>query len=160
MLENAHFLLAIANETRTPSVIVAREAYEKEGGFHRKLIHCTDWDMWARVAAFGPVCYVPQPYSLYREHSASDTTKLAGSGQDITDALKALKIIASRFQDPRERKKVASLGHMWIGFDSLYQGLMLIRQRQITSALRHITLCFRLSPFILRNWRHLGGLLF
>ncbi len=160
LLENAQFLLSIANETRTPSVVVAREAYEKTGGFHKKLIHCTDWDMWAKVAAHGPVGYVSRPFTLYREHSTSDTAKLASSGLDITDALQALRIIVSRFQDPHKKKEVSSLGQMWIGFNSLYQGLMLVREGQVSSALRHIAFSLKLSPFILRNWRSFQKLLF
>jgi len=160
LLENAQFLLSIANETRTPSVVVAREAYEKVGGFHKNLIHCTDWDMWAKVAAYGPVCYVSRPFTLYREHSTSDTAKLASSGLDITDALQALRIIVSRFQDPHKKKEVNSLGNMWIGFNSLYQGLILIREGQVSSALRHIVFSLRLSPSFLMNWRRFQKLLF
>jgi len=160
VLENARFILAIANEIRTPSVIVAREAYEHIGGFHERLVHCTDWDMWTRVADFRPVCYVPRPFTLYREHSASDTSRLATSGLDTKDALQALKMIASRFRDPHERRRVNSLGHMWIGFDSLYKGLMLIVGGQVNAAMRHIAFGLRLAPYILRNPRQLVKLLF
>ncbi len=160
LLKNAQFTLSIGNEVRTPSVIVAREAYEKVGGYHEKLVHCADWDMWAKVAACGPVCYMPRPYTLYREHSASDTAKLAGSGLDITDALQALRIIASRFQDPHKQTQIQSLGRAWIGFNCLYQGLMLILDGRVKPAMRHIYHGLRLIPFGLKNWRHTKRLLF
>lgn len=160
LLDNAQFILSIGNDARTPSVVVARKAYEIVGGYHEKLIHCADWDMWAKVAAHGPVCYVPQPYTLYREHPASDTTKLAMSGLDITDTLQALRIIASRFQDPHKKREVQSLGRMWIGFNCLYQGLMLILDGQAKSALRHLAFGLKFSPLFFRNWRHFKKLLF
>ncbi len=159
LLENAQFILSIGNEVRTPSVIVARKAYEKVGGYNEKLIHCTDWDMWTKVAAYGSVCYVSQPYTLYREHSASDTTRLANSGLDIADELQAIKIIASRFQNAYERAKVHSLGHMWIGFNCLFQCLMLILDGRVRPAMRHMAYGLKLFPFLLKNWRHIKRLL-
>ena len=61
LLNNPHFALAKANEVRTPSVAVARTAYEHVGGYHEKLIHCADWEMWSRLAAYGPTGYIPPP---------------------------------------------------------------------------------------------------
>lgn len=155
LLENAQFILSIGNEIRTPSVVVLRDAYETVGGYHTALVHCSDWEMWTRVAAYGPVAYVPRPYTLYREHSGSDTSRLVHSGLDIKDAFEALKIIASRFPSPRERIEVQSLGRMWIGVDCLYKGLLLILNGQIRPAVKHLINALKVAPSILKNWRNL-----
>ena len=40
------------------SVLVRRNAYERVGGFDPTLVHAADWEMWTRLAAFGPVAIV------------------------------------------------------------------------------------------------------
>ncbi len=155
LLDKAHFALAKANEVRTPAVVVSRAAYEHVGGYLNNLIHCADWEMWSRLAAYDPVGYIPRPLTLYREHSASDTTRVALSGLDTKDAIQALEIIASRFQNSLEKEKIQSIGNMWIGVDCLYKTLHLVLKGNITPALKHLTHSLRFTPSIIKNWREL-----
>ena len=57
-------------------VVVRRDAYEAVGGFCTLFCHVADWNMWFRIAGFGPVAQVNRPYGLYRMHKSSDTSKL------------------------------------------------------------------------------------
>jgi hypothetical protein len=66
-------------------VVVRRDAYEAVGGFCTSFVHVGDWNMWFRVAGYGPVAQVGRPYSLYREHKSSDTSKLMISAINTTE---------------------------------------------------------------------------
>ena len=55
---------------------VRRDAYEAVGGFCTSFVHVGDWNMWFRVAGWGPVAQADRRYSLYRDHKSSDTSKL------------------------------------------------------------------------------------
>ncbi|MEY8120385.1 glycosyltransferase [Falsihalocynthiibacter sp. BN13B15] len=56
-----------------PAIIVRRSAYEKVGGFSPSFGFIFDLDMWARLAALGPVWYEPRPLAIYRGHDGSAT---------------------------------------------------------------------------------------
>jgi len=83
------------------SVVVARWAYERVGGFHTGLVHANDWHMWTRLALLGDVGYVTEPLARYRRHDASDTTRLRASSAHIHDALTTIDLIADQLDDER-----------------------------------------------------------
>lgn len=56
-----------------PSIIVRRTSYEKLGGFSPSFGFLFDTDMWARLAALGPVWNEPKPLACYRSHNGSAT---------------------------------------------------------------------------------------
>jgi GT2 family glycosyltransferase len=87
--------IGVSNRIMFPSMVVKRSAYEKLGGFHPQLIHTPDWDMWKRIAVHYPVWYEPQALALYREHFASDTSRLRRSGANVADSLKSIRIAES-----------------------------------------------------------------
>jgi hypothetical protein len=76
-VRDAAITIATTNPLRCVSVVVARRAYERVGGFHPDLFHANDWEMWARVANAGPVAWVDEPKGLYRSHPGSDTSRPA-----------------------------------------------------------------------------------
>lgn len=80
-------------------VVVARAFYERLGGFDPALVHANDWEMWARVAGSGRVVIVDQALSLYRQHPASDTTRLRRSTAYLDDTLDAIDVICARLDD-------------------------------------------------------------
>jgi predicted O-linked N-acetylglucosamine transferase (SPINDLY family)/GT2 family glycosyltransferase len=87
--------LTISNSIFTPSIVIKRSVYEKLGGFHTKLGHTADWEMWKRISVSYPIWYEPQPLALYREHSKSDTSRLIQTGENINETLKAINITQS-----------------------------------------------------------------
>jgi glycosyltransferase involved in cell wall biosynthesis len=76
ILEGFYRAQAVKNFVFFPSVIVRRDTYEGVGGFCTLFHHVADWNMWFRIGGFGPVAQIDRPYSLYRLHKGSDTSKL------------------------------------------------------------------------------------
>lgn len=95
VLDNLLELLAIQQRVQFVSMVVKREAYEKVGGFRYELIHCADWDMWARIASQYPVYHIVEPLGNFRIHQSSDTSKLTLTGDNVEDEFRAAKHIAS-----------------------------------------------------------------
>jgi hypothetical protein len=48
--------------------------------------------MWKRIARYYPVGYVPEVLACYRQHSASETTRLVNSGQNMVDIITSIEI--------------------------------------------------------------------
>lgn len=84
--------LAITNRITTPSIIVKRSVYEKLGGFNPQLRHTADWEMWTRIGVHYQLLFEPLPLAFYREHSASDTSRLVTTGANIIDTLSCINI--------------------------------------------------------------------
>ncbi|NDJ21212.1 glycosyltransferase [Nostoc sp. B(2019)] len=84
--------LAITNRITTPSIIVKRSVYEKLGGFNSQLRHTADWEMWTRIGVHYQLLFEPLPLAFYREHSASDTSRLVTTGANIIDTLSCINI--------------------------------------------------------------------
>jgi glycosyltransferase involved in cell wall biosynthesis len=104
---DAALTIARDNPVRFVSVVVAREAYERLGGFRPELVHANDWEMWVRQARHGAVGWVDEVLGLYRSHPGSDTTRLHRSTAYLDDCLAAAEVIASHFElDPILQKQV------------------------------------------------------
>ncbi|MDJ0650395.1 MAG: glycosyltransferase [Xenococcaceae cyanobacterium MO_188.B19] len=84
--------IAIKQRIQTPSIVVKRSVYEKLGGYHLKLIHAADWEMWKRIAVNYPVWFEPQLLACYRQHSTSDSSRLIRTGLDLADTKAAITI--------------------------------------------------------------------
>jgi GT2 family glycosyltransferase len=89
--------------------VVRRDAYEVVGGFCTSFVHVADWNMWFRVAGYGPVAQVERPYSLYRDHKSSDTSKLMINAINTTECY---QVIASHC-NTLERRGEANYNHAW-----------------------------------------------
>jgi glycosyltransferase involved in cell wall biosynthesis len=68
-----------------PAVVVRRATYEAVGVFDPLLRYIIDWEMWIRIAAAGPVAYLPEPLVSYRVHEGSESGRLLSSGQISND---------------------------------------------------------------------------
>jgi hypothetical protein len=100
--------LAIWNHIMFPSIVVRRSAYEQLGGFHPRLFHSADWDMWKRVAAHYRVWYEPHPLAMYRIHRLSDTSRLMQTGANIDDARMAIDV-AAQYLPPAQARTLSNL---------------------------------------------------
>lgn len=87
--------LLITPRIQYAAIVVRRSTYERLGGFRPALGHCTDWDMWIRIALDTRILYEPQPYAFYRIHAAADSARLARTGQDVVDQRLAIRLAAS-----------------------------------------------------------------
>ena len=76
-----------------PSVVMRRDTYRRVGGFAPELRYVVDWEMWVRVAADGPVVYVPEPLAIYRIHEGAETRQIKSAGVVTKDMLAGLQRI-------------------------------------------------------------------
>ena len=92
------FLARLFREQRFQfaGMIVRRAAYEKLGGFRPELVHCTDWDMWKRVAVAGPIYYDPEPLACFRQHAGADTSRLMRTGANVADERRSIQLSHSQ----------------------------------------------------------------
>ncbi|OUL31378.1 glycosyltransferase family 2 protein [Nostoc sp. 106C] len=146
LLDNALWVLSRGNPIRTPGIVVARQAYEKLGGFTSDLVFTPDWEMWTRLAASVKLAYVNRPYSIFRAHTGSQTRRLVLTGDSVTDCLTATKIIQSRFNEPKHRKEIQDFVNHSLSDESLYLSRHLVRIGYYQSALLHATWVLRLTP--------------
>jgi glycosyltransferase involved in cell wall biosynthesis len=72
-------------------VIVAREAFTRLGGFAPDLSLCEDWHLWCRLAALGPIHYVPAWVMDYRVHGGSVMMRSQRRFEDFLPALDAIR---------------------------------------------------------------------
>lgn len=97
--DDALAVLAVSNRVRPPAVAVRRSALEAVGGFRTDLPHAADWEMWARLAAHGPMWFEDRSLARYRRHSASDTAGRVLSGDNIVERLRCIELIAGHVAD-------------------------------------------------------------
>ena len=71
-------------------VIVARDAFIRLGGFAPELSLCEDWHLWCRLAALGPIHYLPEWVMDYRVHPVSVMMRSQRRFEDFTPALDAI----------------------------------------------------------------------
>ena len=83
---------AATNRIVSPSIIIRRAVYEEIGGFHTGMPYCADWDLYKRVALFGPIWYEPQCLACWREHDASASALLKTSGEDLVDRRRSVEL--------------------------------------------------------------------
>lgn len=114
--------LAICQRVEFPSMIVKRSTYEELGGFCPDVHYAADWEMWKRIAINYSVWFEPQVLACYRQHSASETSRLVKSGLDIVDTRKAIQLteeclpssIAHDLSNQaREHLALRTLGKAW-----------------------------------------------
>ncbi len=149
LLDNALKQLSLQNSIRTPAIVVAREAYEKVGGFTNSLVYAPDWEMWTRIAANFNVAYVKRPYSQFRNHDSSETSKLVLSATSVTDSLTTSKIIQSRFDDFRDRQEIQLSVNKWLSKGSYSFCKKLAKKGYYYSAWLHALWIIRLTSSIL-----------
>ena len=146
LLNNAQWVLSRGNLIHTPGIVVAREAYEKLGGYTTTLVFAPDWEMWTRLAASVKLAYVNRPYALFRHHSRSETSRLVLTGTSVTDSLAASNIIQSRFSEPKIRREIQCFIKHWLSARSYSLSYELVHDGYYQSALLHAIWVLRLTP--------------
>ncbi len=148
LLDNALWVLSRGNPIYTPGIVVARQAYEKLGGFTSDLVFTPDWEMWTRLAASVKLAYVNRPYTLFRDHSKSETSRLVLTGASVTDCLAALKIIQSRISEVKVRREIQDFVNRSLSTQSYSFSRKLVHNGYYQSALLHAIWVLRLTPSI------------
>ncbi len=148
LLDNALKILSLNNPIRTPGIVVAREAYEQVGGFTTSLVFTPDWEMWTRLAASVQLAYVKRPYSEFRFHNGSETSKLILDATSVTDSLAATQIIQSRFNNFQDRQEIQLSVNSWLSNESRHLSQKFAHAGYYHSAWLHAIWVLRLTPSI------------
>lgn len=148
ILNNALQVLAVRNLIRTPGIVISREAYEKVGGFTSDLLFTPDWEMWTRLAESVKIAYINLPYSFFRLHSASETSRLVLTGEYVTDNLDAAKIIHARINNLKERKKTKLEFNQWLSSTTYYYAQKILSKNLYLPGLKMAFISLKLSPSI------------
>jgi hypothetical protein len=70
-----HYLVHEANAIPQPSAFFQRAAYETAGGLDTDLHWTMDYDLWVRLAALGPIVYIPETLSKLRVYPEAKTSR-------------------------------------------------------------------------------------
>jgi glycosyltransferase involved in cell wall biosynthesis len=85
--------IAVGQRLQAPSIMVRRSAYERLGGFDRRMrYYAEDWEMWVRIAACYPVWYEVEPLAVYRIRSSSLSGRTVRTGENGADLRRAIEI--------------------------------------------------------------------
>lgn len=88
-------VLAVSNRVRPPGIVVRRTAYEAVGGFREDLPHAADWEMWVRLARYGPIWFEDRILARYRVHPGQDTATKVMDATNIAERVEALRIVVA-----------------------------------------------------------------
>ncbi len=66
--------LLVQNFIAIPSPVFRRDAVIDSGGLDETLWFSADWDLWLRLGALGPICFIAETLTAFRVHPASQTT--------------------------------------------------------------------------------------
>lgn len=131
--DDALAVLAVSNRVRPPAVAVRRSALEAVGGFRTDLPHAADWEMWARLAAHGPMWFEDRSLARYRRHSASDTAGRVLSGDNIAERLRCIDIIAGHVV-AESRPRLVRRARAYSALFAARTALGLVRAGQVRGA--------------------------
>jgi len=92
ILDNWLENIAVVQLVQFPSIVVRRSTYEQLGGFCPQAYSVSDWEMWKRIAVHYAIWYGPQPLACFRLHSASESSRLIKSGDNIAHVCLAIDI--------------------------------------------------------------------
>lgn len=129
--------LAVEQRIMTPSIVVRREAYEKLGGFDRRLICSEDWEMWVRIAANYPIWYEVEPLAAYRIHSNSNTGRHVRTGEDMRYTREAIAIFKSYLPEPMA-ERVSRQARETYAISALDMAYSLLTKPELVAALVQI----------------------
>lgn len=151
LLPDALALIAAQQPIATPAIVVRRAAYERLGGFDRRMPFCgEDWEMWVRIAAHFAVWYEPAPLAEYRRHDVSLTGRSLQTGANIRDIRRAVGIYRAYLPADRAasvNRKALELSATW-GTSLAGEMLMAKNRRAAIAQLREALRCSR-SPRVL-----------
>lgn len=130
----------------TSLVMARREALLRVGLFDELLPSFQDFDMWVRLAASGPIGYVPEHFAVFVHHQGERVSV------SVDKRLRGLEIVCTKWQ-----QEISSAGTLK-RFKSIYLAEMhRSNGRKLLSvargrAVQHFTNAVRCEPGNIRNW--------
>jgi glycosyltransferase involved in cell wall biosynthesis len=138
-------LQAVRNWIKTPSAVISRAAYEEIGGFCDLLHHTADWEMFFRAGHAGQAVTTTEPYSHYRIHSASDTSRLVLTGENIREGMLAVDLCYARLP-PALQRELAPMKYLWLADLARKTSIKLAAKKEWKGSFLQATWALRLAP--------------
>lgn len=154
-----NWLERIALECRVQfsAMAVRRDVYEAVGGFCADAASAFDWELWVRVAARYPVCYVPDTLVGVGRDDSAESSRLMRSGEQVRHAFRAIEVMAHQL--PADvAEKLTEKARNQIADYALYIARRYLRRGDAAAAMANLQAAAleRPSP---RTWRRLGDVL-
>jgi glycosyltransferase involved in cell wall biosynthesis len=125
--------LILMNHAQYVTTVVRRDVYAAVGPFNERLVACSDWDMWKRIAARYPVWYLPEVLGSYRQHAGSDTTGLVRTGINVADSRLGIELSAA-YLPPAQAPGLLRLARRYQARAAYERGLRLLGLGDRTAA--------------------------
>jgi glycosyltransferase involved in cell wall biosynthesis len=93
------------------NVVVRRKVWQRVGPFDTRLRNTEDWEMWIRLAKYGPAACVNRPLLAYRVHQAN-------SSLNIDEIVRGTKLIESLHHTTADWGQL----HRWLAESFLRSG--------------------------------------
>jgi glycosyltransferase involved in cell wall biosynthesis len=84
----AHLL--VQNFIAIPSPVFLREEALRSGGLDEGLWYTADWDLWLRLAARGPVRFIPRILAAFRVHHKAQTVARSATVAEMHEQLRVV----------------------------------------------------------------------
>jgi glycosyltransferase involved in cell wall biosynthesis len=91
--------LLYRNQIYTPTVVLRRSFYEKNGAFLPDLVNVADWEMWLRCIRLGGAVFINKVLASYRNFPGNDSARLARTAENLRDNLRLNAILRHYHND-------------------------------------------------------------
>jgi glycosyltransferase involved in cell wall biosynthesis len=142
--------LAVSNRVRAPGIVVRRAAYQRLGGYRTDLPHAADWEMWTRLAAYGPIVFVDRVLACYRRHGGSDTSARVRTGANVRERVAAIGVV-SGYVAPDRRAAIVRRALAYSVVFAARTGFTLLRAGDWSAAGRQGREAVRCGLWLLRG---------
>jgi glycosyltransferase involved in cell wall biosynthesis len=86
------------NVVGEPSFVLMRaQAFADVGGFNGRLRQLVDWELWLRLADWGPLCFVDRVVGSFRVHADSQSARSQGTPRVPWEYVQVLGVIEQHY---------------------------------------------------------------
>jgi GT2 family glycosyltransferase/glycosyltransferase involved in cell wall biosynthesis len=129
-----------------PGVVIRRNVLQRIGGRDLSFKYVSDFDLWLRATAFGPMIHLPHKLAYWRLHGANLTT--SDKRRQMAD--ERIRLLQRLFLDPAEQDRSGPFRDTAFAAAHLAAAAIL-GQAESAEALRHLREAERLDPALLQN---------
>jgi GT2 family glycosyltransferase len=129
-----------------PGVVIRRRVLQAIGGRDLSFRFVSDFDLWLRATAFGPMIHLPRKLAYWRLHASNLTT----SDRRLQMAQERIRLIDKFYMDPGERQRSDAFRDTAYAAANLAAAAILGKAEPEQAAL-HLRQAERLDPSLLRS---------
>jgi glycosyltransferase involved in cell wall biosynthesis len=136
ILENFIDKIAVRQRIQFASIVVKRSTLEALGGFCTEAGSAADWELWLRISRHYPIWFEPKALAAYRLHSASESSKLIETGQNIADTRRSIEIAAGYL--PQEKVALLNIAREYYARYSLNTARQMLQLNKPDAAIAQL----------------------